>query len=171
MHVLLTTRILAVQADSQTNRSHAKYESCLIQDVKSLVLTMVLFTGFSLHGILQARILVWVAMPFSRRSSQPRDRTHVSCVSCIGRQVLYHWCHLGEFPPLYKSPGVNIVPQRREAVCVNRVYPGRASRVEESHGEGRSTQTGWVRLQFKTHWAISSAWDVGGRRLKNPVSL
>ena len=29
--------------------------------------------GSSVHGILQARILEWVAMPFSRRSSQPRD--------------------------------------------------------------------------------------------------
>ena len=29
--------------------------------------------GSSVHGILQARILVWVAMPFSRGSSQPRD--------------------------------------------------------------------------------------------------
>ena len=49
----------------------------------------------SVHGILQARILEWVAMPFSRGSSWPRDRTHVSYVSCIGRQVLNHWCHLG----------------------------------------------------------------------------
>ena len=38
----------------------------------------------SLHGILQARILEWVAMPSSRGSSWPRDRTHVSYVSCIG---------------------------------------------------------------------------------------
>ena len=29
--------------------------------------------GFSVHGILQARILEWVAIPFSRGSSQPRD--------------------------------------------------------------------------------------------------
>ena len=35
-------------------------------------------TGSSVHGILQARILGWVAMPFSRGSSQPRDRTQVS---------------------------------------------------------------------------------------------
>ena len=37
----------------------------------------------SLHGILQARILEWVAMPSSRGSSWPRDRTCVSCISCI----------------------------------------------------------------------------------------
>ena len=33
---------------------------------------------YTVHGILQARILEWVAFPFSRGSSQPRDRTHVS---------------------------------------------------------------------------------------------
>ena len=32
-------------------------------------------------GILQARILEWVAVPFSRGSSQPRDQTHVSCIT------------------------------------------------------------------------------------------
>ena len=35
--------------------------------------------GFSVHGTLQARILEWIAIPFSRGSSQPRDRTLVSC--------------------------------------------------------------------------------------------
>ena len=40
----------------------------------------------SVHGSLQARILEWVAMPISRGSSPPRDWTHVSYVSCIGRQ-------------------------------------------------------------------------------------
>ena len=37
--------------------------------------------GLSVHGILQARILEWVAIPFSRGSSQPRDRTHVSHIA------------------------------------------------------------------------------------------
>ena len=36
---------------------------------------------FSVHGILQARILEWVAVSFSRGSSQPRDRTQVSCIA------------------------------------------------------------------------------------------
>ena len=45
--------------------------------------------GSSVHGILQARILEWVAMPFSRGSSRPRNRTPVSYISCTGRQVLY----------------------------------------------------------------------------------
>ena len=46
--------------------------------------------GSSVHGILQARILEWVAISSSRGSSQPRNWTQVSCVSCIGREILYH---------------------------------------------------------------------------------
>ena len=46
----------------------------------------------------EARILEWIATPSSRRSSQPRDWTHVSCISCTGVScisctgglVLYH---------------------------------------------------------------------------------
>ena len=37
--------------------------------------------GSPIHGILQARILEWVAIPFSKGSSQPRDQTHVSCIA------------------------------------------------------------------------------------------
>ena len=43
--------------------------------------------GSCVHGILQARILEWVAIFFSRGSSQPKDRTHF----CVGRQILYCW--------------------------------------------------------------------------------
>ena len=43
----------------------------------------------------QERILGWVAMPSSKESSWPRDWTHVSYVSCIGRQVPYRSYHLG----------------------------------------------------------------------------
>ena len=63
-------------------------------------------SGFSVHGILQVRILEWVAMPSSRGPSPPRDQTHVSYISCIGRQVLYPWCHLG-------SPNEIVLKKRR----------------------------------------------------------
>ena len=36
---------------------------------------------YTVHGILQARMLKWVAFPFSRGSSQPRDQTQVSCIA------------------------------------------------------------------------------------------
>ena len=35
----------------------------------------------SVHGILQARILEWVAIPFFRESSRPRDQSHASCTA------------------------------------------------------------------------------------------
>ena len=53
--------------------------------------------GSSVHWILQARILEWVAMPSSRGSSQPRDQTWVSCIAgrcipivclCVSRSVV-----------------------------------------------------------------------------------
>ena len=45
--------------------------------------------GFCVYQIVQARILEWVAMSFSRGSSWPRNRTRVSYVSCIGMWVFY----------------------------------------------------------------------------------
>ena len=44
--------------------------------------------GSPVHGILQARILEWVAIHFSRGSSRPRNLTQVSC-----RQILYQPSH------------------------------------------------------------------------------
>ena len=55
--------------------------------------------GSSVHGILQARILEWGTIPFSRESSQPKDWTHISYIFCTGKWVLYHWRHLES--PLY----------------------------------------------------------------------
>ena len=51
--------------------------------------------GPSVHGILQARIVEWVAISFSRGSFLARDATCVSRVSCIGRWVLYLLSHQG----------------------------------------------------------------------------
>ena len=51
--------------------------------------------GSSIHGIFQAWILEWVAISFSRGSSWPRDQTHISYASFIGRWVLYNYRHLG----------------------------------------------------------------------------
>ena len=51
--------------------------------------------GSSVHGIFQARILEWVALPSSRGLSQPRDRAHDSYVSCIGRPLPFHSRHSG----------------------------------------------------------------------------
>ena len=53
--------------------------------------------GSSVHGILQARILKWVAIPFSRGSSQPRGWTWISCIAgrfftiWATKTFLYKW--------------------------------------------------------------------------------
>ena len=46
--------------------------------------------GSSVHGVHQARILHWVAIPSSRGSSQPTVPTCIPYISCIGMWVLYH---------------------------------------------------------------------------------
>ena len=68
--------------------------------------------GSSVHGISQARILEWTAISSSRRNSWPKDRT---CVSCIGRQILYHsatWeTHIDIIPTI-------IIAQRKQVTEV-----------------------------------------------------
>ena len=59
--------------------------------------------GSSLHGILQARVLEWVAISFSRGSSQPRDRTQVSSIP--GR--CFHGLQLSRLLCPWNSPSKN----------------------------------------------------------------
>ena len=86
--------------------------------------------NYTVHGVLQARILEWAAFPFSRGSSQPRDQTQVSCIaggfftswasreahrsqnqtqlkwlSSSSRFVITNAGDLGLIPGLWRSPG------------------------------------------------------------------
>ena len=65
--------------------------------------------GSPVHGISQARILEWVAISSSRGSSWPRDRTHISCVSCteVDSVLLKHW----------GSPMVDTTQQQKVMNC------------------------------------------------------
>ena len=65
----------------------------------------------SVSRILQARILEWVAISSSRKSSQPRDRTGITC---IGRQILLLLRHLGNPVMDPKTPFGKYVRSRRE---------------------------------------------------------
>ena len=67
--------------------------------------------GSSVHGILKARTLEWIATSFSRGSSWPRDSPWVSYVSCVGRWILYHQHHLG-------SPKWNIFEYKQYRMMV-----------------------------------------------------
>ena len=51
-------------------------------------------TGFSVHGHSPGKNAGVGCHAFSRRSSWPSDGTRISCISCIGRWVLYHYHHL-----------------------------------------------------------------------------
>ena len=65
----------------------------------------------SVCGILQARILEWIAMPSSRGSSWPKDWTHISYVSWTDRQFLYQLSHWG-------SPKFCMLPLKKHDKCV-----------------------------------------------------
>ena len=67
-------------SDSQVGRG---WEAKRFQNVKVARSCLTLCDPMDclVHGILQARIVEWVAFPFSRGSSQPRDRTQVSCIA------------------------------------------------------------------------------------------
>ena len=73
--------------------------------------------GSSVHRLLQARILEWVAMPSSGWSSWPRDQTCLSCIPWIGRQILYHWAtwegHLSGHYPSIRRPWTTRQEQRQ----------------------------------------------------------
>ena len=68
---ILNISSLSVVSDSL--QPHGLYVACL--------------SGLSGHGILQARMLEWVAIPFFRGSSWSRGWTHVSYITCTGRQL------------------------------------------------------------------------------------
>ena len=83
---------------------------------------------FSVRGILQARILEWVAIPFSRGSSWLRDQIWVSCIAgrfftlwatreahvCVCVCVCVHWKHIRGFVKWTPSPGINLVASTKD---------------------------------------------------------
>ena len=86
--------------------------SCLVTNSCTALCNSMDYTSCSsVHGTLQVRILGWVAISFSRGSSQPRDRT---CISCIYRWTLPQsheespkgkWCRskIVMFPPKMRN--------------------------------------------------------------------
>ena len=78
----------------------------------------VIWQDSSVHGIIQKRILKWVAIPFSRRSSRPRDWTQVSYIGLNPgllhwRQILYHLSHLGRPQNLLQTTVIKSVNTSR----------------------------------------------------------
>ena len=92
--------------------------------------------GFSIHGILQTRILEWVAMPSSRRSSWPRDRTHLSRIA--GRRFnLWATREAQQCQEVIHKEGLI-------GIVLNMRRPDWGWNLEKSfiHGGGRNRETG-----------------------------
>ena len=84
--------------------------------------------GSSVHGILQARILEWIAMSSSRESSQPRDGTHVSYIFCFGRQGALPLAPPGKpskVPPHKHIHGSRVLAYYRCCFGTSPAHPGR----------------------------------------------
>ena len=63
------------------DRQNSQHNDRLTVEVAHPCLTLCNPMNYTVHGILQARILEWVAFPFSRGSSQPRDGTQASLIA------------------------------------------------------------------------------------------
>ena len=99
----------------------------------------------SVHGILQARILEWVSIPFSRGSSQPRDQTWVSCIA--GRFFMV-WATRVAAKSLQSCP----------SLCdpIDRSPPGFSI-----PGILQARTLEWVAISFSNAWK----WKVKGKSL------
>ena len=73
--------------------------------------------GSFVHGILQARILEWIAISSSRGSSWPRDRTSVFYVSCITGRFFTRWTKGKATPGYFLGPWASVVAARWLSTC------------------------------------------------------
>ena len=129
--------------------------------------------GSSVHEISQARILGWVAISFSRGSSRPRGSSQPrkrTCISCIGRWLLYHWATWDA----QSSTIVSEVSQSCQTLCdpVDCSPPGSSIHgilqarilewvaISSSRGSSRPRDWTWVSFiagRFFTIWATREA--------------
>ena len=72
---LTTFWVVVLRTSGRSHQKLTKWKS------RSHVRLFVTPVDYTVHGILQPRILEWVAFPFSKGSSQPRDWTQVSCIA------------------------------------------------------------------------------------------
>ena len=101
----------------------------------------------SVHGISQVRILEWVAISFSRESSQLSDGT---CISCIGRQILYPWATWEAQTPSMQTRKVQ--KSVSHSIMSNSLQPDERSLPGSSiRGIFQARILGWVAISFKDH--------------------
>ena len=91
------------------------YESCSVMS-DSLWLLGRSLPGFSVLGISQARVLEWVAIPFSRGSSQPKDQPQVSCIA--GR---FFTIEVSDNKPKFSLTGLTLYTPRKPELKETRI--------------------------------------------------
>ena len=119
--------------------------------------------GSTIHGIFQARILEWVVISFSRGSSWPRDQTHVSSISCIGRRVLYHWA-TWEAPRILEQAAIPLLRDLLDP-GINPQSP--TLQADSLLSEPPGSLISHIQVSVKylcSHGAIPPNWTVSGER-------
>ena len=126
--------------------------------------------GSSVHGIFQARILEWISISYSKGSSQLRDPSHVSCISCIAGRFFTIWamreasvswgpwklCHEGGrgwWGMKHKVNMKSLVSQDKE--CILLFFFSFFSASPQSLQDFNSPTRGWpsaVKAQRPNHW-------------------
>ena len=93
MYIRITNRnIASKKGEKEKESSEQTYQVMVSKEMKNGIFSILVKVAqscptlcdpmdYMVHGILQARILEWVAFPFSRGSSQPRDQTQVSRIT------------------------------------------------------------------------------------------
>ena len=109
--------------------------------------------GSSVHGISQARVLEWLAISFSRRSSWPRDQTHVSCT---GRQILCCWgtreAPLGAVACYILSPPFRAFPASFQGLNFESKDRNRKMRMKDHRPRKLASRNGFV-SSCRVTWA------------------
>ena len=115
-------------------------------------------SGSSVHGILQARVLEWIAVYYSRGSYRPRDGTGLSCIYCTNRQILF-LCLFRQI--LYHAPSGKtrgprvstlIWDYRRTVIVGNEKTQGWVDKV----GSDR-----WINHIWANHARSTDSWFLG----------
>ena len=117
---------------------------------------------YTVHGILQARILEWIAFPFSRGSSQPRDRTQVSHIT---GGFFYQLSYQGSPDELlYDSKKWQMNARLQSTPALTFIYTSRwRTPWPWSH-------SGVNNLPFLGKWSWTEIWTIGSVK-NNPASL
>ena len=114
--------------------------------------------GSEVHGIFQARILEWAAISFSRGSSQPRDRTPVSCIA-DGRFTV--WATRGSRKILRQSVNRFMLwPLQGNLQCLLQRRPARKTRQTEPHVSGRAVAPDTLSLQWQSLQWFQASWPI-----------